>query len=150
MKENHNIKSKLTLKPYNGNVWHVNITKPIIFRIFIHLTSLLVVILVKFYCFTIPYVPELEAKSVVPELTIRDSEHCWWFPLTTHTASKCGGCICQLLSGVPDLWDHNKILRCGDLSHLHVPDCIWVFFSFVWFFVYSSQYSFLFWIMYLL
>ena len=38
-----------------------------------------------------------------------------------------------LLSGVPDLWDRNKILSCGDLSHLHVPDCIWVFFYFVWF-----------------
>ena len=37
------------------------------------------------------------------------------------------------LSGVPDLWDRNKILRGGDLSHLHVPDCIWVFFYFVWF-----------------
>ena len=32
------------------------------------------------------------------------------------------------------------------LSYLHVPDCIWVFF----YFVYSWQYSFLFWIMYLL
>ena len=40
---------------------------------------------------------------------------------------------CLLLSGVPDLWDRNKILRGGDLSHLHVPDCIWVFFYFVWF-----------------
>ena len=40
----------------------------------------------------------------------------------------------MLLSGVPDLWDRNKILRsCDDLSHLHVPDCIWVFFYFVWF-----------------
>ena len=24
---------------------------------------------------------------------------------------------------MPDLWDRIKILRCGDLSHLHVPDC---------------------------
>ena len=31
------------------------------------------------------------------------------------------------------LFDHTRILRCGDLSHLHVPDCIWVFFYFVWF-----------------
>ena len=38
------------------------------------------------------------------------------------------------LSGVPDLRDRTNILRCGDLSHLHVPDCIWVFFNFVWFF----------------
>ena len=35
---------------------------------------------------------------------------------------------------------------CGlqGLSYLHVPDCIWVFF----YFVFSSQYSFLIWIMY--
>ena len=39
----------------------------------------------------------------------------------------------SLLSGVPDLWDRTKILRCGDLPHLHVPDCIWVFFCFVWY-----------------
>ena len=49
-------------------------------------------------------------------------------------------------SGVPNLWDRNKILRGGDLSHLHVPDYIWVFL----YFVYSSQYLFLFWIVYLL
>ena len=36
------------------------------------------------------------------------------------------------LSGVPDLWDRNKILRGGDLSHLHVPDCIYEF-SFILF-----------------
>ena len=43
------------------------------------------------------------------------------------------------LSGVPDLWDRNKILRGGDLSHLHVPDCIWIFFYFVWFvFIYHN------------
>ena len=38
--------------------------------------------------------------------------------------------VCWLW-GMPDLFDHRKILRCGDLSHLHVPDCIWVFFYFV-------------------
>ena len=37
------------------------------------------------------------------------------------------------LSGVPDLWDRTKILRCGDLSHIHVSDCIWVLFYFAWF-----------------
>ena len=40
--------------------------------------------------------------------------------------------ITRWLSGVLGLWDRNKILRGGDLSHLHVPDCIWVFFYFVW------------------
>ena len=32
------------------------------------------------------------------------------------------------LSGVPDLWDRNKILSGGDLSHYQVPHCIRVFF----------------------
>ena len=35
------------------------------------------------------------------------------------------------LSGVPDLWDRNKILSGGDLSHYQVPHCIKVFFYFV-------------------
>ena len=37
------------------------------------------------------------------------------------------------LSGVPDLWDRNKILSGGDLSHYQVPHCMRVFFYFVWF-----------------
>ena len=37
------------------------------------------------------------------------------------------------LSGVPDLWDRNKILSGGDLSYYQVPHCIRVFFYFVWF-----------------
>ena len=39
----------------------------------------------------------------------------------------------DLLSGVPDLFDRNKILSGGDLSHYQVPHCIRVFFYFVWF-----------------
>ena len=50
---------------------------------------------------------------------------------------------------VPDLRDRTKILRCGDLSHLHVPDCIWVFFYFVWFLFIHHNIQFLFSIMYL-
>ena len=63
--------------------------------------------------------------------------------ITSVITSQCDGnfgksaisyCIfIHLLSGVPDLWDRNKILRGGDLSHLHVPDCIWVNFYFFWF-----------------
>ena len=34
----------------------------------------------------------------------------------------------MLLSGVPDLFDRNKILSGGDLSHYQVPHCIRVFF----------------------
>ena len=37
----------------------------------------------------------------------------------------------QLLSGVPDFFDRNKILSGGDLSHYQVPHCIRVFFYFV-------------------
>ena len=39
----------------------------------------------------------------------------------------------RLSSGVPDLFDRNKILSGGDLSHYQVPHCIRVFFYFVWF-----------------
>ena len=42
------------------------------------------------------------------------------------------------VSGVPDLWDRTKILRCDDLSHLHVPDVIWVFFYFVCWFIHHN------------
>ena len=42
-------------------------------------------------------------------------------------------CSVLSLSGVPHLWDHNKILSGGDLSHYQVPHCIRVFFYFVWF-----------------
>ena len=52
--------------------------------------------------------------------------------------------LLHLLSGVPDLWDHNKILRCCDLSHLQVPDCIWVFFYFVWFVFIHNNFQFYF------
>ena len=38
-----------------------------------------------------------------------------------------------LLSWVLDLFDRNKILSGGDLSHYQVPHCIRVFFYFVWF-----------------
>ena len=71
-------KYKLARKLYDKNKWPVNITNPIIFQFFIHITSFVVAILVKFNCFTSPFVSNFEAKSVVPELTTRDSEHCWW------------------------------------------------------------------------
>ena len=53
------------------------------------------------------------------------------------------------LSGVPDFFDRNKILSGGDLSHYQVPHCIRDF-LFCLICVYSSQFSILFWIMYLL
>ena len=63
----------------------MNTTKPVIFQFFVHLISFVVAVLVKFYCFTSLFVPYLEAKSVVPELATRDSEHCWWSSLFGHS-----------------------------------------------------------------
>ena len=55
-----------------------------------------------------------------------------------------------LLSGVPDYFDRNKILSGYDLSHYQVPHCIKSFLLFCLICVYSSQFSILFQIMYLL
>ena len=48
------------------------------------------------------------------------------------------------LSGVPDLFDRNKILSGGDLSHYQVPHCIRVFFYFVWFVFINHNFQFYF------
>ena len=48
------------------------------------------------------------------------------------------------LSGVPDLWDRNKILSGGDLSHYQVPHCIRVFFYFVSFVFIHHNFQFYF------
>ena len=48
------------------------------------------------------------------------------------------------LSGVPDLFDRNKILSGGDLSHYQVPHCIRVFFYFVWFVFIHHNFQFYF------
>ena len=89
IKENQNIKSKLVQKLNDENIWHVNITKRIIFQFFIDLDSFVVAVLVKFYCFTSQFVPNLEAKSVVPELATRYIMHCWWPSLSgTKTTAK--------------------------------------------------------------
>ena len=47
--ENHNIKIKLTQKLYTESIRHVNITKPIIFRIAINLASVVVLYVHIFY-----------------------------------------------------------------------------------------------------
>ena len=54
------------------------------------------------------------------------------------------GLIHLSLSGVPDLWDRNKILSGGDLSHYQVPHCIRVFFYFVWFVFIHHNFQFYF------
>ena len=53
-------------------------------------------------------------------------------------------CAGPYLSGVPDLWDRNKILSGGDLSHYQVPHCIRVFFYFVWFVFIHHNFQFYF------
>ena len=50
----------------------------------------------------------------------------------------------SLLSGVPDLWDRNKILSGGDLSHYQGPHCIRVFFYFVCFVFIHHNFQFYF------
>ena len=62
------------------NVWYLNISKPSVIKFFVHLTSLFFT-LVKFYCFASSFVPNIEAKSVVLELTTRYSGHWFWFLL---------------------------------------------------------------------
>ena len=52
--------------------------------------------------------------------------------------------LMSLLSGVPDLFDRNKILSGGDLSHYQVPHCIRVFFYFVWFVFIHHNFQFYF------
>ena len=52
--------------------------------------------------------------------------------------------IFWFLSGVPDLFDRNKILSGGDLSHYQVPHCIRVFFYFVWFVFIHHNFQFYF------
>ena len=49
---------------YNQHAWHVNMVKQIASQFFIHLTSF-VVSMFKLYCFTSPFVPILEATSIV-------------------------------------------------------------------------------------
>ena len=80
IKENHSIKSKLARNCMMKNISHVNITKSIICHSFIHWTRFVVYLLIKCYCYTNPFVPRcnLEAKSMVPNLATRLSEHCWW------------------------------------------------------------------------
>ena len=52
--------------------------------------------------------------------------------------------VVSSLSGVRDLWDRNKILSGGDLSHYQVPHCIRVFFYFVWFVFIHHNFQFYF------
>ena len=70
IKEIHSIKNTFP-RNYDDNTRHVNATKAIIFQFFIHLARI-VFYLVKFHCFKNPFVPNLEAKSMVTELTTID------------------------------------------------------------------------------
>ena len=59
---------------------------------------------------------------------------CWCFFLMSwlRQGRRARASADMLLSGVPDFFDRNKILRGGDLSHYQVPHCMRVFFYFVW------------------
>ena len=56
----------------------------------------------------------------------------------------CVMIVRELLSGVPDFFDRNKILSGYDLSHYQVPHCIRVFFYFVWFVFIHHNFQFYF------
>ena len=102
------MKSILAQKLYGGNIWHI--TKRIIFGFFIQLTSFIVAILVKFYCFISPFAPNIEAKSVVPELIINGSVHCWWSLLSlTCTFNSPWTMICTYYTHTP-CGDGNSIV----------------------------------------
>ena len=73
IKENHNIKSKFAPKLYYENIWQVNIIQRVIFQSFIYWTGFDVYIFAKFCCFANPVASNIEAKSVVPKLTTKDS-----------------------------------------------------------------------------
>ena len=76
----------------------------------------------------------------------------WWRHHVSHIFPFLSPLVCKhwkprsvsLMSGVPDLFDRNKILSGGDLSHYQVPHCIRVFFYFVWFVFIHHNFQFYF------
>ena len=74
IKKNHGTRSTLAQKLLDENVYHVNITKPVVIVFFAHFESFSVPIVAKFYRFTSYFVHNLEAKAVVPELATTDVE----------------------------------------------------------------------------
>ena len=84
-------------------------------------TIVLVHIMAKFYCFSSSFVPDLEANFVVPELTTRDKEHCWWSLLTiNHDWFRWWSGVGQVTGGNVNQW------RPCSLTQLCVirPQCI--------------------------
>ena len=73
------LKNELVQNLYAENVWHMNITKQIVIRFFMSFMWFL-----SLQNCIVCLVPDLEANSVVPELTTKDSEHCWWSPFTCY------------------------------------------------------------------
>ena len=80
---------------------------------------------------------------------------CWCSVLHSHGRIEIDQCLLSwvgngthhvqhLLSSVLDLFDRNKILSGGDLSHYQVPHCIRVFFYFVWFVFIHHNFQFYF------
>ena len=98
----------------NGYIWHIDITKPIIFQFFVQLTSFAVAILVAFYCFTTPIVPSVEEwfQSWPPKrVSIADDPY--WnsqFMESKRVPFKC------ILDNSKDLDGKSKNTLCGLLA----------------------------------
>ena len=74
IRKNHHLKRKLAQKLYDEYAWHLNISKSSVTQFFVHLTSLFIFILSKFYCCTSLFVLNIETKLVVLKLTTRWNE----------------------------------------------------------------------------
>ena len=91
-------------------IWHVNITKPIIFQFFI---LQFVAILVTSLSCTSPFVPKLLAKSMAPECITTDYEHYWWTFLKVGQTSlwfykrlnSCAMVGSSQWPAIADIWD---------------------------------------------
>ena len=69
--------NELVHKPWDENILHVNVTKPIIIQFSALCKLFFLSIWTKFYCFASSCILCHLSKSVLPELTTRDGEHCW-------------------------------------------------------------------------
>ena len=83
----------LVQKYHDGNIWHVNFTKLMIFQFVIPLTKSVSATLLEFYCFTSPPVPNLDATSVVPELTRFSHQREWAFLMVLVASSGTFLCL---------------------------------------------------------
>ena len=78
-------KNELDQKFLGWNLWHVDITKLVLFQTFIHLTSFGVAIreIILFYR---PFEPKLDAEAMIHEMITRCDGH-WWCSLLVYTVT---------------------------------------------------------------